>query len=109
MYKLAVIGDKDSIISFKILGLDVFSVNLNSSIEDITVDVRKKVDYLANNKYGIIFMTEECAEKSAEVIERYKRETTPMIIMIPSNRGTLNVGMNEIDKNIEKAIGTNIF
>lgn len=109
MYKLAVIGDKDSIISFKILGLDVFPVNLNSSIEDITVDVRKKVDYLANNKYGIIFMTEECAEKSAEVIERYKRETTPMIIMIPSNRGTLNVGMNEIDKNIEKAIGTNIF
>lgn len=32
-----------------------------------------------------------------------------MITLIPSNRGSLNIGMSKIDENIEKAIGTNIL
>ena len=50
MYKIAVIGDKDSVLAFKILGVDVF----------ITLDgqeARKTIDRIAKKGYGIIFVT----------------------------------------------------
>lgn len=102
MYKIAVVGDKDSILAFKALGIDV----VVAYEEDET---RQKVDFLAQNGYGIIFITEQLAEKIEETIKRYNNKVTPAVILIPSNRGTLNIGMNNINKYVEKAVGSNIL
>ena len=109
MYKIAAIGDRDTVISFKVLGIDVYSIENFENDELISQKIKATVDNLASNGYGIIFITEEYAQKSVEVIERYKNEALPIITLIPNNKGSLNIGMNKIDKNIEKAIGTNIF
>ncbi len=102
MYKIAVIGDKDSVLAFKALGLDVYTVNHGD-------EARKTVDSLAANQYGIIFITEDIASLIEETISRYDKEPVPAIILIPSNQGTLNIGMDRIQENVEKAIGTNIL
>ncbi|CAM3390779.1 V-type ATP synthase subunit F [Pseudostreptobacillus hongkongensis] len=109
MYKIAAIGDRDTVISFKVLGIDVYSIENFENDELISQKIKATVDNLASNGYGIIFITEEYAQKSVEVIERYKNEVLPIITLIPNNKGSLNIGMNKIDENIEKAIGTNIF
>ena len=44
-----------------------------------------------------------------ETIKRYNSELIPAIILIPSNKGSLNIGLANIDKNVEKAIGSNIL
>ncbi|MCI5839411.1 MAG: V-type ATP synthase subunit F [Peptoniphilaceae bacterium] len=102
MYKVAVIGDKDSILCFKALGVDVYTAVDGKEVKQI-------VKNLDDGKTGVIFLTEELASEIPEVIEKYKKKMVPAIILIPSNKGSLNIGMNEIDKNVEKAIGANIF
>ncbi len=102
MYRVAVVGDKDSILGFKALGVDAYPV-----IEK--EEARRTVDTIARNNYGIIFITEQLASLIPETIERYNNETIPAVILIPSNQGTLNIGMDRINRNVEKAVGTNIL
>ena len=102
MYKVAVVGDKDSILGFKALGVDVFPVVEKD-------EARRVVDTLARHKYGIIFITEQTASLIPETIERHNNQMLPAVILIPSNQGTLNIGMDMINKNVEKAVGTNIL
>ncbi|AWK53120.1 V-type ATP synthase subunit F [Clostridium beijerinckii] len=100
--KIGVVGDKDSVLAFKALGIDVFPV-VNKD------EARKTVDKLAMDNYAVIFVTEQVAEGIQETIERYAREMLPAVILIPSNQGTLNIGMQRISDNVEKAVGVNIL
>lgn len=100
--KIGVVGDKDSILAFKALGIDVYPV-----VE--SEEARKVIDRLAVNNYAVIFVTEQVAKNIEETIERYNKETLPAVILIPSNQGTLNIGMQRISDNVEKAVGVNIL
>lgn len=102
MYKIAVIGDKDSILSFKAIGIDV-------CIAYEGKEARKIVDSLAKDDYGVIYITEQLAAKIPKTIDRYQDKLIPAIIVIPSNKGTLGIGMKNLNKNVEKAIGANIL
>lgn len=102
MYKIAVIGDKDSVLSFKAVGVDVFV----SYEKD---HARATIDKLAKKDYGVIFVTEELAAKIPNTIDRYDARLVPAIILIPSNKGSLGIGMEKLNKNVEKAVGANIF
>ena len=88
MYKIAVIGDKDSVLAFRALGVHVFT-----AIEGN--DARRIIDKLAKD--------------IPETIQRYNSEVIPAVILIPSNRGSLNIGLENINKNVEKAVGSNIL
>lgn len=103
MYKkIGVVGDKDSVLAFKALGIDVFPV-----VE--ADEARRIVDNCAKNDYALIFVTEQIAQKIEETITRYNEELLPAIILIPSNQGTLNIGLKRISDSAEKAIGVNIL
>ena len=103
MYKkIGVVGDKDSVLAFKALGIDVFPV-----VED--EEARKTIDKLAMTGYAVIFVTEHVAKNIEETIERYTRQVLPAVILIPPNQGTLNIGKQRISDNVEKAVGVNIL
>lgn len=103
MYKkIGVVGDKDSVLAFKAIGIDVFPV-----VEDD--EARKIIDKLAMEGYAVIFVTEQVAQNIEETIERYNKMITPAVILIPSNQGSLNIGMKRIQDNVEKAVGVNIL
>jgi V/A-type H+-transporting ATPase subunit F len=102
MYKIGVVGDKDSVLAFKAIGIDVYPV-----IE--AEEAKKTIDKMAMNNYAVIFVTEQIAKNIDETIERYNRQTVPAIILIPSNQGSLNIGMQRINDNVEKAVGVNIL
>ncbi|EDU36212.1 V-type ATP synthase subunit F [Clostridium sporogenes] len=102
MYKIGVVGDKDSILAFKALGIDVYPVTEPD-------EARITINKMAAEKYAIIFVTEQIAKNLEETIERYNRELIPAVILIPSNQGSLNIGMQRINDNVEKAVGVNIL
>lgn len=102
MHKVAVVGDKDSVLVFKALGIDVFTPTEKD-------EIRWVIDDLAKNRYGVIFITEQLASLVPETISRYDDEMIPAIILIPSNQGTLNIGMDRINRSVEKAVGSNIL
>ncbi|WP_422484868.1 V-type ATP synthase subunit F [Gudongella sp. DL1XJH-153] len=102
MFKVGVIGDKDSVLAFKALGVEVFTVKEAD-------EARKTVDTMARNNYGVIFITEQIASLIPDTVDRYDKEIIPAVILIPSNQGTLNIGMDRINENVEKAVGSNIL
>lgn len=102
MHKVAVVGDRDSVLGFRALGVNVFT-----TIE--ADETRRIVDKLAKENYGVIFITEQLANLIPETIERYNNAVVPAVILIPSNQGTLGIGMDRINKNVEKAVGSNIL
>ncbi len=99
--KIAVIGDKDSILAFKAVGADVFPVRNY-------FDAAETLKKLART-YAVIFITEEIAENVSEIIARYKTRPYPAVIPIPGAQGSNGFGMNGISRNVEKAIGTDIL
>ena len=104
MYKIGVVGYKDSILFFKAIGMDVFPV-----IETDREENRKLIDRLAREEYGIIFITEQIASSISETIDRYNNQPAPGIILIPSNAGSLGIGAQRVRDNVERAVGMNIL
>ncbi len=102
MYRIGVVGDKDSIMPFKALGIDVYPAVGPE-------ETRRTLDTLAKEKYGVVFITEQSAVLIPETIERYNKESVPAVILIPSNQGSLQIGLDRINKNVEKAVGSNIL
>lgn len=102
MNKIAVIGDKDSVLGFKSLGLDVFFAATPDSVS-------KTIQSCARDAYAVIFVTEQAAKDVMHTIDKYKSMAFPAIILIPNNKGTLGLGMAAIKENVEKAIGADIF
>ncbi|WP_297687954.1 V-type ATP synthase subunit F [uncultured Anaerococcus sp.] len=102
MYKIAVIGDKDSILAFKAIGIEVFTAIDKD-------DASKLVKKLAGDNYGVIFITEAFAKEIQETIDKYREALTPAIILIPSNKGSLGIGLADINRSVEKAVGANIL
>lgn len=102
MYRVAVIGDKDSVLMFKALGVDVYTAVDGE-------DAKKLVKKLAQENFGIIFITEDFAAKIQDTIDKYREEMTPAIILIPSNKEDFGLGMADINKSVEKAVGANIL
>jgi V/A-type H+-transporting ATPase subunit F len=102
MSKIAVIGDRDSILGFKAIGLSVYPV----SDPDKAVGI---IHRLARDGCSVIFITEQVAERVKETIDRYKTAPYPAIIPIPNNEGTTGFGLRGVRANVEKAIGSDII
>ena len=102
MYKVAVIGDKDSILAFKALGVEVYT-----AIDG--TDAKKTIKDLAKKEFGVIFITEDLAKEIPSTIDKYREEMTPAIILIPSNKGSMGIVLADINKSVEKAVGANIL
>ena len=100
--KIAVIGDRGSVQGFKAVGFDVFEAEKDASIAELVND-------LAKSEYGIIFVTEELIAVNMDVVEKYKDDMLPAIIPIPGRNGSLGIGMANIHKNVERAVGADIF
>ncbi|MBU5594151.1 V-type ATP synthase subunit F [Amphibacillus sp. MSJ-3] len=101
-HKIAVVGDKDSVLPFKIIGFDVFA-------SETPREAREIIDTLAKQNYGVIYLTEATAKEIPDTIKRYDAEVQPAIILIPNHKGSLSIGKNRIQHNVEKAVGQNIL
>ena len=102
MYKLAVLGDYDSIYGFATLGLDTFPVNTH---EEATETLTK----LAGGGYGIIYITEAWAAELKHEISRYQEQLMPAIIQIPGISGNTGAGIAGVKKSVEVAVGSDIL
>ena len=76
MYKIAVLGDYDSIYGFATLGLDTFPVTTH---EEAAEELHK----LATGGYGIIYITEAWADQLKHEIARYQEEIIPAFLALP--------------------------
>lgn len=102
MYKIAALGDRDSVLGFKALGLDVFPAGSADEAREI-------LHRLAKENYAVIYMTEQLAAPLEADIARYKDELTPAVILVPGKEGSLGIGMANVKRAVERAVGADIL
>ncbi|MEE8825984.1 MAG: V-type ATP synthase subunit F [Eubacteriales bacterium] len=105
MYKIAVMGDYDSIYGFAALGLTTFPIDMDGDMEEAA----KKLRTIAANDYGVIYITEALAAKLKKEIDRYSDQLMPAIILIPGVSGNTGAGVNQVKKSVEQAVGSDIL
>ena len=102
MYKIAVLGDQDSVLGFKALGLDVFPA-------ETVEEAKSTLHRLAKEDYAVVYLTEQLARYMNDELARYKDDLTPAIILIPGKEGSLGIGMANVKKSVERAVGADIL
>ena len=101
MYKIAVIGDRDSIYGFATLGLEVFPT------EDEEEGARL-LSQLAHTDYAIIYITESLMSRISDTVEHYRQQKLPAIIPIPGVNGNTGQGIANVKRMVEQAVGSDI-
>lgn len=102
MYKIGVIGDRDSVVGFRAVGLDVFPCQDGD-------EARKALHKLAKDDFAIIYITEKLAAMIPNEIDKYKDSMLPAIIPIPDKNGATGTGMDNVRKSVERAVGADIL
>lgn len=101
-YKIAIVGNRDAIMPFKMIGIETFPVVTKE-------EAQETLDRLAQDDYGIIYLTEDFAQEIPETIKHYDSLVTPAVILLPTHKGSLGLGMKRIQENVRKAVGADIL
>lgn len=101
MYKIAVMGDRDSVLGFKALGLDVFFVETDEA-------ARATLHRLVQEDYAIIYLTEQLSTPLRAEIAKFKDFAVPAIILIPGKTGSLGLAEAALQSAVERAVGADI-
>jgi len=102
MHKIAVIGDKDSILGFKAIGFDIYPAGSREEKANL-------ISSLVDDGYALIYITEDAAKDILDEISRYRNSYLPAIILIPGSAGSLGIGKRLVRESIEKAVGADIL
>ncbi len=102
MYKVGIVGDKDSIMGFLALGIDIYPAYEAD-------EIKKTIYKMVEEEYAIIYITEQASLLAQEFIARYKDNQLPAIIVIPGIGGSMGLGMNEVRESAKRAIGADIL
>lgn len=102
MHKIAVMGDKDSILGFKAIGFDIYPTKDNEETANL-------LESLVADGYALIYITEDKAYGIMDEISKYRSSYFPAIILIPGSKGSLGIGKKFVKESIEKAVGADIL
>lgn len=102
MYRIGVIGDRDSVIGFRAIGMSVFDT-------DLPEEAAGYLRQLVRENYAVIFITEKLAEENLELLRDLRSQKLPAVIPIPSITGSTGIGMKQVRESVRKAVGMDLF
>ncbi len=102
MYKIAVMGDRDSIYGFAAVGLTPFPIT-------DTEEAAAKLKSLVDSNYAVIYITEELANRIQKEIDYFSDRDLPAIILIPGVFGNTGKGIQAVKHSVERAVGSDII
>ncbi len=97
-----VIGDEDTVLGFGMVGVEGTTADSKSEIYNAFTQI------IEENIYGIILITERCAEKIRREVNRYiLTEQFPLIMEIPDRNGPIP-GKPDLKTIVDKSNGINL-
>ncbi len=102
MSKIGVIGDRSSVLGFKAVGLDIFPAHDAAEAKSI-------LSRIAKEEYAIIYITEKLCKDMVDEMEKYKDKRIPAIIPIPGIDGSYGIGIANLKRSVERAVGADIL
>ena len=98
---IGVLGDKESLLSFRSAGFEVFRCETRKEALDALSRAAKAC--------GVIYVTEEVYNMVPDEIKEYDEKPLPAIIPVPGTRGSSGLSMELLYDSVEKAVGSNIL
>ncbi len=99
--KLAMVGDGDSITVFKAAGVATFAAGDETQARDILRRIARD--------YQVIFLVEELAKPLKEFLKRFDEQPYPVVVSIPSKKGSSGYGTEQMKSAMERALGVDIL
>ena len=96
---MAAVGSYESILPFKAIGLDVVVV---------TEENRAAVPQTLS-KFSALFLEEPLYAEFRETVDEINEYSDISIIPVPNQTGSMDVGLQSIRRNVERAVGMDIF
>lgn len=100
--KICAIGDFDTVLMFRSLGIPVFFIEEFGEVETV-------FEQVVQEGYHVIFLTEKIAERIPDVLDKINLDWTPMVVLIPDCHGTTGYAFERVRETVKKAIGADIF
>ena len=104
MFKIGVLGGRETVMGFKALGLNIFPVETEEEAKQILREITREEE-----QYAIIYVEENLANALQHEIDKCKDVPTPAIILIPGRDGSMGLGLSALQAAVERAVGTNIL
>lgn len=104
MYKIAVVGARDTVMGFKALGLTTLPVTDPDDAKRVMRRITKPEE-----GYAVIYLEETLADALSSEIDKFRDQPTPAIILIPGRGGSTGRGERELHAAVERAIGSDIL
>ncbi|RDE16490.1 MAG: V-type ATP synthase subunit F [Candidatus Thorarchaeota archaeon] len=101
--KIAVIGDRDTVIGFRMVGVSEGS--MPKSPEETR---RKLLEYFRNPRMGLILITERLASTVEDTIIELSQAPVPVILLIPDRLGSTGTHETVLKELIRRAVGVEI-
>jgi V/A-type H+-transporting ATPase subunit F len=99
---IAVLGDRDSVLCFRALGIPAFPAANSEEAGPI-------LKRLCAENYAVIFLTEPIAREILGLIDDLSGKPLPSIVLIPDSRGSLGLAMKKLKRTVVRALGMDIF
>ena len=101
---MAAVGSYDSILPFKAIGLDV--VEITDENRDSIGEIMNR---FAIKGYAALVVEEALFSKYQQAVDEVNESTDMCIIPVPNQSGSMGVGLSSIRRNVERAVGMDIF
>jgi len=100
--RVAFVGDADSVLGFKALGVD-------TRVPDSDDDAREIFQELVKAETSIIMITEDMMDVLHEQIEETVHRAIPSVVVLPGITGTRRRGEDTIRELIIRAVGVDLM
>ena len=99
--KVAIVGDGDSIMLFKAVGVDSFKVD----------DAKKAREILRKiaNDYCVIFLTEQYALQLKDLLKIMDENPYPVVLTLPDKNGNSAFSEQVLKEAMDRALGVDIL
>ena len=104
MFKIGVMGGRETVMGFKALGLDTYPVDNLEEARSVFREITREEE-----QYAIIYVEENLAQGLQHEIDKFKDLPTTAIILIPGRDGSMGLGLSALQAAVERAVGTNIL
>jgi V/A-type H+/Na+-transporting ATPase subunit F len=112
-YSIAIVGPKEAVAGFALLGAHVVPANTTAEAVDALLKLKKTMvtdGGREHNAYGIVFVSEDLASGiSPDDEKKLSRGALPAIVPLPSHRGASGYGIARLKRIVERAIGSDIL
>jgi vacuolar-type H+-ATPase subunit F/Vma7 len=103
MFKIVAVGEEDLIMGFRGIGAELINVDSSKELDDVLERL------VSDTTLSLIMITETIAKDCMEKITNFRDRSSAIILLIPAHTGSLNLSLEEMRLDVEKAAGIDLL